>query len=522
VRRAALAAFAFPILCVVLRAQPGIAQNGVINAASQIAPTLAGGAIARGALFVIHGIRLGAPGRTSVTIAHNGVTAVARILNATTRRIDARMPPSAPLGDDTLVVTAGKFSSRPFRIQVAEFNPGLFSRNGEGWGPGRVDNVAANGAHTSNTAANPARPGQTIVLAATGLNGEAATVVIGDRAARSGPPRPTARPGEDEITVKIPPGAPAGCYVPIYIEDTPDRASNVVTAAIRSGSGPCESLPFSLAPSERIGVASLSRTRLKARTPRTADAIVDDARISFIAAGAESRPARTRLLPPPGTCTMYTSSYQAGGDISNSISSIAAPEGRGLDAGASLILARRGASRSIGEGWHNPGSYHMHLGAAGPAAQRGMPAPFLDPGEYTLTGPGGKDVAPFRIRFEIPPPFTWTDRDRIATIQRSRGVTVHWRGAGRGQLMLIVARNVDQITTAIGMCLCVAHAEAGHFTIPPAMLANVPISRDLPGEPFDELVLGAFPAKPREFHAPGIEAGFLIPVYADGRRVDYR
>jgi hypothetical protein len=101
-------------------------------------------------------------------------------------------------------------------------------------------------------------------------------------------------------------------------------------------------------------------------------------------------------------------------------------------------------------------------------------------------------------------------------------VTVHWRGAGRGQLMLIVARNVDQITTAIGMCLCVERAEAGHFTIPPAMLANIPISRDMPGEPYDELVLGSFPAKPQRFAAKGLDGGFVLPVYADGRRVDYR
>ena len=88
--------------------------------------------------------------------------------------------------------------------------------------------------------------------------------------------------------------------------------------------------------------------------------------------------------------------------------------------------------------------------------------------------------------------------------------------------MIIVARNVDQLTTAIGMCLCVPAASATQFEIPPSLLANVPVSRDLPGAPFDELMVGAVPSKAVPFGASGLQGGFVVTVYADGRIVAYR
>ena len=72
-----------------------------------------------------------------------------------------------------------------------------------------------------------------------------------------------------------------------------------------------------------------------------------------------------------------------------------------------------------------------------------------------------------------------TDRDSIPAVDRSHGVTLHWRDeSGRPILtLLIIARNVDQIATTIGMTICaVPYAEAGQFTIPPALLANIPAS----------------------------------------------
>ncbi len=157
-----LAAYLFlgalvPSLC----AQPGIGQNGVVNRASQIPPTLPGGAIARGALFTIYGVRLGSPGNTTVALRQGKNSTPIDLLEVQARQVQALMPKSAPLGAALLELTADGKRSKPFPIEVAAFNPGIFSRNAQGWGPGRIDNISRTGARSANSTSNPARPGRT-------------------------------------------------------------------------------------------------------------------------------------------------------------------------------------------------------------------------------------------------------------------------------------------------------------------------------------------------------------------------
>lgn len=502
-------------------AQPGIAQNGVVNLASQIAPTLPGGAIARGALFTIRGVRLGAAGHTTLALIQSEVSTSIPLLSVQARRIQALMPATAPLGSGGLIVTVDGQASRRFPIEVSPFNPGIFSRNGAGWGPGRIDNISGSGALSPNSTSNPAHLGQRASLVVSGLgDASAATLVVGNRRTRATAQRETRQPGEETLNFVVPAGVPLGCFVPVYLEASPGRASNVVTMAIASKAKPCDPGVVPLLPPDRIGIVALSRTRIKARRKNIADEVLDDARITFNAVQAEPAISPTRLLPPPGTCTNYTSSFQADTDLSTSLATILGPGGQGLDAGEKLTLSGPSGTRSIGEAWRNPGNYREHLGIAG--LDRRSPGLFLEPGDYVLEGAGGKDVGAFRVAFHLPAPFDWIDRDTTSTVERSRGVTLHWRGASSGQLMVIVARNVDQLTTAIGMTLCVARASEGQFTIPAEMLANIPLSRDFPGPPFDELVIGALPQRVPDIHAAGINGGFIISMYANGRIVDYR
>jgi uncharacterized protein (TIGR03437 family) len=177
------------VLLVTLLWQPGVGQNGVVNAASQIPPTLPGGAIARGALFTIHGVRLTSltAGRTTVTLFGLPL----KIMSHSPKKLEALMAPSAPLGQGALVVTVDGLASKPFPVEVAAFNPGIFTDNGEGWGPVRVD---------GNSAEKPAHPGQRVSLSATGMGGvREISLVVGNRMAKGlavrGP-----REGEDRIT----------------------------------------------------------------------------------------------------------------------------------------------------------------------------------------------------------------------------------------------------------------------------------------------------------------------------------
>jgi len=509
-----------PVIAV---AQPGIGQNGVVNAASQIAPTLSGGAIARGALFDISGVRLVAAGPTEVTISQQGVTIPLTIVSAQPRKIEALMPRNAPLGNASLVVTVAGRASRPFPVEIVASNPGIFSRNLEGWGAGRIENLGPNSARSSNSFDNPAHPGEQVRIATTGFGSATrASLYVGSKMIQATPAR-GARDGEEQLTVTIPADAPKGCWVPMYLLAAPNRASNVVTISISPAGAACDSGPVPLWSNKNVMVVALSRSYQKPDRPDAPEILSDDAVVLIQSNHRANELSRADLLPPSGTCTSATSSYQSESDLTLSLSSLVVPQGGGLDAGDQLTLERSGETRTIGENAAGKGDYRARLGLAGMDLNRKLPPPFLLPGEFKLTAPGGPNIGPFSLNLLTPPEFQWTDRDQINSVDRKLGVTLHWTGGDRDQKMLIALRNVDLITTAIGMCLCVAPAQAHQFTIPAALLANIPASIRAPGAHYDKLAIGMLGVAPlKNLSAKGLDAGFLFVIYDYSRYVDFR
>ena len=69
---------------------------------------------------------------------------VPRAIAARSRRSASKhgLPAGAPLGDVSLTVTVNGVPSAPYALKVVRAGFGIFSRNQEGWGPGRVDNQA--------------------------------------------------------------------------------------------------------------------------------------------------------------------------------------------------------------------------------------------------------------------------------------------------------------------------------------------------------------------------------------------
>jgi hypothetical protein len=86
---------------------------------------------------------------------------------------------------------------------------------------------------------------------------------------------------------------------------------------------------------------------------------------------------------------------------------------------------------------------------------------------------------------------------------------------------LIVAMSVDQLTTARAMCYCVANGAAGTFTIQPDFLANFPATRDMPGEPLNQLMIAA-PTPDTPVTVPGIERLLAVTLFVNVRVVRYR
>jgi uncharacterized protein (TIGR03437 family) len=504
-------------------AQPGIRQNGVVNAASQIPSTLPGGAIARGSLFTIFGVRFGA--QTTVTISRNGAPLAVRILSSRPEQIDAEMPENAPVGPASLMVTSGGLESKAVDVNIVASNPGIFSRNGLGWGPGRIQNINANGGRSENSTLHSAQPRQRISLRVTGLGpSKMITVMIGDRPVKGEIRSPVDGSGESEVLATLPADTPEGCYVPVYLQAGPARASNVVTVSVQSSGGPCDPGPVPMIDAGKIGIAVMSRRTMRVHRENK-DTVTDEAAVAFAVHDNEPLSSPLPLLPPPGTCTAYTGSFQAETPMLNSVSAalISNIAGHGLDAGRGLTVSREGAVRTIPQERGAPGYYRTRLGSAGVSVNRRATPLILDPGEYTLAGMGGTGVGPFHAVFSMGAPFEWINREESGVVDQRRPLSVSWNDASADRWIIILATNVDQVTTANGTCLCVAHSNAGHFVIPASLLANLPASVETDTPLYGRLYLAAMSARtPSPIQAPGLSRSAVISLQIIGRFVEYR
>jgi uncharacterized protein (TIGR03437 family) len=475
-------------------------------------PTIAGGAIARGTAFSIRGVRF-ASGAV-VSVQKDNVTTPVRVVSIDPERIDAVMPETAPLGPASLVVRVGASASKPAPIEIAASNPGIFSQNKRGWGPGRIENIEG-GKRVLNSAANPAHPGLRVAVKITGLGRVPAMVVVGNRTVNAGLARRLPEAGVQEISFVVPPDTPLGCYVPVYLLASPTRASNVVTMAVAPPAGECDTGPVPLLNETRIGLIAVTRSSVLANNVVK---VTDDVVARFAAKEDGPFLSPLLLLPPPGTCTEYTSSFQATVvlPISFSNSMVVAELGNnGLAAGSRLSIVHDNNQQFIPWDRGAIGYYRARL------KSRPNQPRLLDRGKLILSGSGGMDVGPFQLALESPAPFEWTSRDRTQIVDRSRPLPFDWRGQPANHWMVLLATNVDQITTAIGTCVCTAPLNATHFEIPAAMLANIPASIDTPGVPYDQLFVASFPDKASPLIAKGLGAGVAVTIYANGRYVRY-
>jgi hypothetical protein len=251
--------------------------------------------------------------------------------------------------------------------------------------------------------------------------------------------------------------------------------------------------------------------------------VTDEAAIAFAVNDHEQLPSPLPLLPPPGTCTAYTGSFQAETVGLNSVSAALMSQiaGRGLDAGPGIKLSRELESRTISRERGAAGYYRGRLGIGGANVNPRARALILDPGDYALAGTGGTDVGAFRAIFSMGPPFEWSNREESAVVDRRRPLSVEWRDAPDG-VMIILATNTDQMTTATGTCLCVARSSTGHFVIPSSLLANLPVSVDTGTPLYDRLYLASMSARKEAIQASGLSRGSIVSLNIVGRFVSYR
>jgi hypothetical protein len=227
------------------------------------------------------------------------------------------------------------------------------------------------------------------------------------------------------------------------------------------------------------------------------------------------------LAPPAGTCTFYTGSSESL-QLPNSISDglFAQIGGRGLDYGPEVTVRNGNDSRSIPRTPGAPGYYRSPLGSS---TSKRRPL-FLEPElSYSIKIAPGAEGRPFEFTSPGTHAFTWTNRGTVNEIDRKRPLTLNWNPARPDQVMVILAIAVDQSEAASAMCYCLARGNEGKFTIPAGLLANFPVSTEVPPTPSDQVIVAALPLhNPHYANVLGLDELRLISIYANLKVVTYR
>ena len=507
-------------------APPAIVPGGVVNSASRLPSSLRGGAIAPGARFTIPGVRLGpeTPVRgddsdppvkladVTVRIAQGDHAVDAGLLLVSATGIDAWMPPSAPLGDVALTVTYQGRASEPYRLALVASSFGFYS-------PAATPSVA---------------PGDTVTLKGTGVAATTLDVMVGGKPADAVRIEPAVCcKGVEQVSFRVPAGAPLGCFVPVQARAADGRPSNAVSIAVHAPGTPCRDefdwFRESVERARSAGFVALARISLDMHFgPRAGSRFQFDYGVASFGR-QESGQREFPPLPPAGTCNVFTARLNLRQILGQARSSdwMSIPEktrgNRRLDAGEAISLAGPGGTRSLPRDARQKDYYAATLGGVGPFSRDAAKPLFLSPGAYTLSAPGGPDIGPFSGKLEVTPAVVWKSRDRTAVVDRDAGVTLEWKAARTNDAVLMLAVNADKMSGDSAVCLCMAHASDGHFHIPPIVLGNLPPTQEEDDLSASYLVLLEMPANSSaRIEARGLDAAFAAFVSASARLVKYR
>jgi uncharacterized protein (TIGR03437 family) len=498
-------------------ATPTITSGGVRNAASQTIPGLPNSAIARGSIFTVNGTNLGPAtaavssnplqttlAGTSVQVTVNGASVAAPVASASATQVTAIMPSAAATGSGTVTVSVNGQTSATEPVQVTSANFGVYTLNGAGSGPAQATDSSGN----AITLTNPAQPGATVTLMGTGLGAissddvsqpskqdvsSSVTLYVGtEKTATQYAGRSGAAPGQDQITFTVPSDAITGCYVPVAAVVN-NITSNFASIAIAPAGGACSDLNgFTSSQVQQIQsganvrVGSINLTR----TATTGAATVDSGAAIF---GSYASSQMASSLGPfqtasSGGCLVF-------GFAGSSATMTDPTQPQGLNAGTAIGISGSNGAKQLAS--TQSGSYGAQLATSASGGTL-----YLDPGGYTVSGPGGADVGNFQAQVTAPPAITWTNAASASSVDRSKGVTVTWTGGDpNGSVIISGSSTLRQGGGAL--FTCTAPPSAGTFTVPATVTMALPASSS-----GALTVMGS--SAPASFTATGIDIGLAV------------
>ena len=141
-----------------------------------------------------------------------------------------------------------------------------------------------------------------------------------------------------------------------------------------------------------------------------------------------------------------------------------------VDAGASLTLNGPGGQKNVPKNFL--GAYDAMLGC-NPASPQCPSPPYLEPGTYTYTIPGGAVIGAATAALSVPAPPVWTNQTAISTVNRSQNLRLTWTGGDSSSWVTITGTSVS--TQQVGASfVCTAPAAPGEYTVPAFVLSAIP------------------------------------------------
>jgi hypothetical protein len=381
--------------------------------------------------------------------------------------------------------------------QVVPTNFAAFSISG-GRGPGIVQNWVSPTQVPLNTASVTAAPRDIVILWGTGLgplpNGAS------DAQPPTGGPLPvsvsvnvgnlTIKPdyagrapglaGVDQINFTLPANVATGCYVSIQVTAA-GMASNTVTLAIAADRQPCsDTNPLSAMPRSGGKNATLVLSRLNftdaAKPSNNGTADIGLAIFEQLSSGGDLAFDLYASLPPRNSCTYYSNMNSVNSVLVGGMPSTGSAS---LNAGMTITIAGPKGTRGFtyADSSKKVSPYFSLLGAGGSVASSGLSsdAPFLDPGAYTISGAGGPDIGPFSFPMTIASGATWTNRDQITSVDRTKDLNITWSGGNpSNQVGVIIGLANNASNSTSGGFACVVTFDKQSFTVPSGMMANLP------------------------------------------------
>ena len=529
---------------------PSVNAGGIVNAASYAFAGLPSAGIGQGSIFAIFGNNLGPTpyqqpsgypipttlGGVTVKVTSGSTTANTYLFLVSSGQITAMLPSNIPAGSATLTVTTASGTSAPQTFQVAASSFGTFAANSGGSGPG----VITNGNYQAFGLTTAANPGEAAVIWGTGLGpvsgNEAGGALPGDttipvevyvgttKASVTYRGRSGCCAGLDQIVFTVP-AAVSGCRVPVTIKinnvvsnNTTMAIAPVGTRTCSDSGGPSQSdLQKYSANGASIGVVTLARTSTSISVPFFGNITTN----ADLGAASFVRYTPTQLAAasnPFGSVqvTSCTVNYYRGASASSSDPVIP----KYMDAGASISVngtpGLKQLAKATAGGIISYSALLSSITAAGSTS-------YLDPGTFSITGPGGPDVGGFTGSLTIPASLNWTNQAAVTDVTRSNGQPVTWTGGDpTGNVLIVGTSSSGTDANAVGaVYTCYAKTSDGQFTIPAQVLLALPASVTVQGVPTGSLAVGSV-GTPKSFSASGLDAGYLVYTNLSLKNLNYK